>query len=113
MKRMVCLVLTLTLLVLTLTACGLSGNKKSAATPGTTETASVDKMEGKVVHGVINRIDNYLVLLTDDGEYQVMDYGEGVTVDDFSEGDSVNVTYTGELGVEGSNPVIVSIEKAQ
>ena len=31
-------------------------------------------------------------LLTDDGEYQVMDYGEGVTIDDFFEGNRVKIT---------------------
>ena len=56
---------------------------------------------------------DYLVLLTGDGEYQVMDYGKGVSADGFAEGDSVEITYTGELGVEGSNPVITAISKAK
>ena len=53
------------------------------------------------------------MLLTDAGEYQVMDYGKGVNADDFAEGDKVSITYTGELGVEGSTPVIVAISKAE
>ena len=63
--------------------------------------------------GIINQMGDYLVLLTGDGEYQVMDYGKGVSDDGFEEGDSVEITYTGELGVEGSNPVITAISKAK
>lgn len=62
---------------------------------------------------MINRKGDFLVLLTDDGDYQIMDYGKGVNVDDFAEGDKANITYTGELGVEGSTPVIVAISKAE
>lgn len=111
MKRLVCMMMTLVLAATCLTACGGTGGGKTAdnkpAAPSTSQQA-----EEKTLHGVINRIDNYLVILTDDGEYQVMDYGDGVTLDDYAEGDSVNVTYTGELGVEGSNPVITAISKA-
>ena len=53
------------------------------------------------------------MLLTDDGEYQVMDYGEGVTIDDFFEGNRVKITYTGKLGDENSTPVMVAIEKVE
>lgn len=111
MKRMVCLMMTLLLAAACLTACGAAGGgaKDSKSTPAISE----EKGAEKVVHGTINRIDNYLVLLTDDGEYQIMDYGDGVTLDDYAEGDQVNVTYTGELGVEGSNPVITAIAKAK
>lgn len=112
MKRLVCLMMAMLLAVSCLAACGASGGgagKDNKSTPAVSEETSA----GKVVHGTINRIDNYLVLLTDDGEYQIMDYGEGVTLDDYAEGDSVNVTYTGELGVEGSNPVITAIAKAK
>ena len=55
-----------------------------------------------MVQGIINKIDSYLLLLTDDGEYHIMDYGEGVTMDGFAEGDKVDVTYTGELDVDGA-----------
>lgn len=112
MKRMICMMLALVLMVASLTACGLMGGEKKAE-PQTSPTAAADKVEGKMVHGIINKIDNYLVLLTEDGEYHVMDFGDGVTLDDFAEGDSVDVTYTGELGAEGTNPVIIAIEKTE
>lgn len=112
MKRMVCLMMTLLLAATCLTACGTSGGG-AAKDSNSTPAVSDEKGAEKVVHGVINRIDNYLVLLTDDGEYQIMDFGDGVTLDDYAEGDEVNVTYTGELGVEGSNPVITAIAKVK
>ena len=111
MKRKICLMLVLALMAVSLTACGMTGGSKQSAQPKDSPAASQETPAGKVVHGIINKIDSYLVLLTGDGEYQIMDYGEGVTMDDFMEGDSVDVTYTGELGVEGSTPVIVSIVK--
>lgn len=115
-KRMICLALALMMVGLSLTACGSKGSGKDqqANTPASSPAAGTEqKAEEKMVHGVINKIDNYLVLLTDDGEYQIMEYGDGVTLDDFAEGDKVDVTYTGELGVEGSNPVITAITKAE
>ena len=63
------------------------------------------------VQGIINKIGSYLVLLVGDGEYQVMDFGEGVTTDGFEEGDQVKITYTGTLGDEEHTPVIVTMEK--
>lgn len=110
MKRMVCLVMAVMLAALSLTACGMVGGKKSDSRPGASTAAQA---EGKTVQGIINRKGDYLVLLTGEGEYQVMDYGKGVSADDFAEGDKVNITYTGELGVEGSTPVILSISKAE
>lgn len=110
MKRMVCLVMAVMLAALSLTACGMVGARKSDSKPSASTAAQA---EGKTVHGVINRKGDYLVLLTDDGEYQIMDYGKDVNADDFAEGDKVNITYTGELGVEGSTPVIVAISKAE
>lgn len=112
MKRKICLMLVLALMAVSLTACGMTGGGKQSQQPKDSPVASTETPEAKVVHGIINKIDSYLVLLTGEGEYQIMDYGEGVTMDDFMEGDSVDVTYTGELGVEGSTPVIVSIVKA-
>lgn len=110
MKRMVCFVMAVMLAALSLTACGTTGGGKVDSKPGASTAA---QPEGKTVHGVINRKGDFLVLLTDDGDYQIMDYGKGVNVDDFAEGDKVNITYTGELGVEGSTPVIVAISKAE
>ena len=41
-----------------------------------------------------------------------MDYGEGIVMDGLSQGHSVDVTYTGQLGDESANPVITAIEKS-
>lgn len=111
MKRILCLLLTLTL-ALPLAACGPAKSAKNPTPPSAPqETASTQP--SKVVQGIINRIDSYLVLLTEDGEYQVMDYGDNITMDGFEEGDKVEVTYTGELGVEDKNPVITGISKTE
>ncbi len=112
MKRKICLVLTLVLVVGALSACGKTdGGKKADSSPS--QSQSMDQAEEKKVRGVINRLDEYLVLLTGEGEYQIMDFGDGVSADGLAEGDSVEVTYTGDLGVEGSNPVITAITKVQ
>lgn len=113
MKRILALSMAALTLVAVLTACGAPKKAAQSPAPSTSQTASPADSETQVVHGTINRIDNYLVLLTDDGEYQMMDFGDGVTLDDYAEGDSVNVTYTGELGNENVNPVITAIEKAE
>ena len=42
-----------------------------------------------------------------------MEYGEGITMDGFAEGDRVDVSYTGELGVDGTYPVITAITKTE
>ena len=109
MKRMICLVMAVMLAALCLTACGTirGGRENSQPTSSTSAQA-----EGKTVQGIINQKGDYLVLLTDEGEYQAMDYGKG-NADDFAEGDKVSITYTGELGVEGSMPVITAISKTE
>ena len=113
MKRTICLVLTLVMVVLALSACGKPGGGQGTDA-GTSRPQSTEQVEEKKVRGIINRLDDYLMLLTDQGEYQVMDYGEGVSADGFAEGDSVEITYTGELvGVEGSDPVITAISKVK
>ena len=66
------------------------------------------------VTGTINRLDtDYLMLITDDGEYQVMDFGENFSVEGFSEGDDVVIAYTGTLENEEKPPVITAMEAAQ
>ena len=107
------MMMALLLMVTTLAACGITGGSKQSAAPQNSPTESAPQVEGKVVQGIINKIDSYLVLLTDDGEYHIMDYGEGVTMDGFAEGDKVDVTYTGELDVDGATPVITSIVKSK
>ena len=51
------------------------------------------------------------MLLTEDGEYHVMDFGEGLDTEPFKEGDKVEITYTGDLADEENSPVIVAMEK--
>ena len=53
------------------------------------------------------------MLITDDGEYLVMDFGESFSVEGFSEGDNVVITYTRTLGNEEKPPVITAMEAAQ
>ena len=53
------------------------------------------------------------MLITDDVEYQVIDFGENFSVEGFSEGDDVVITYTGTLGNEEKPPVITAMEAAQ
>lgn len=112
MKRKICLVLTLVLVMFALSACGKADSGKKAD-DGSSQPQSTEKVEEKKVSGIINRMGDYLMLLTGDGEYQVMDYGKGVSVDGFAEGDSVEITYTGELGVDGATPVITAISKVK
>ena len=78
------------------------------ASEAATET---EKMaENEVVEGTINRLGDYLVLITEDENYQVMDFGENVSTDGFSKGDDVVITYTGTLGDEEHPPIIVYME---
>lgn len=105
--------LALTMAGLSLTGCSAKGEGTDQPPSGSQPAVTEEKAESKVVHGVINRIDNYLVLLVGDGEYQIMEYGEGVTMDGFTEGDKVDVSYTGELGVDGMYPVITAIAKSE
>ena len=90
------------LILLTLAACG--SEKTDAGNDGKEEDSAT-------VNGVVNRMGDFLVLLTDDGTYQVFDFGEDVDQGRLEEGDSVTVTYTGELGSEDPVPVAVSVEK--
>ena len=99
MKRAISALLA-ALMLLTLTACGGNGKKQDAGE----STATVS--------GYVNRLDDYLVLLTDDEEYAVFDFGEDVDPESLEEGDRVTVTYTGELGSEDPAPVAVAIEEA-
>ena len=89
-------------IALLLAACGASGS-----------TAEGSQKEESVT-GTINRLDtDYLVLITDDVEYLVMDFGESFSVEGFSEGDDVVITYTRTLENEEKPPVITATEAAQ
>ena len=134
MKRMISGVLA-ALMLLTLAACS-SGTGNASGTDDTTGSGTVsgtedtsgtgtdsisdtgtdtgaDAEETAAISGVVNRLDDYLVLLTDDGEYMVFDFGEDVDSSSLEEGDRVTVSYTGQLGSEDPAPVAVSIEKAE
>ena len=106
MKRTISALLA-ALMLLTLAACGsgdqgASGGQDAPDGPQAGETAAVS--------GVVNRLGDFLVLLTEDGEYAVFDFGEDLDTSGLEEGDSVTVTYTGELGSEDPAPVAVAIE---
>ena len=101
MRRMISAMLA-ALMLLTLAACG-SEKQDGAA----------DQEDTAAVSGVVNRLGDFLVLLTEDDAYVVFDFGEDVDPDALEEGDSVTVTYTGELGSEDPAPVAVSVEKAE
>ena len=64
----------------------------------------------QTISGVVNRLDDYLVLLDENGEYHNFDYGIDVDPTSLEEGDSVTVTYNGTLDGDES-PVAVSIDK--
>ena len=89
------------LVLLSASACGAAAGQSGAQE----DTASVS--------GVVNRLGDYLVLLTDDEAYVVFDFGEEVDPEALEEGDRVTVTYTGELESEDPAPVAVSIEAEQ
>ena len=134
MKRMISGVLA-ALMLLTLAACssgtgnasGTDDTTGSGAVSGTEDTSGTgtdstsdtgtdtgaDAEETAAISGVVNRLDDYLVLLTDDGEYMVFDFGEDVDSSSLEEGDRVTVSYTGQLGSEDPAPVAVSVEKAE
>ena len=102
LKRFFALGAAALMLCALLTGCGRSGQTEPAA-----------GQEEQTLSGVINRMDDFLVLLTDAGEYQVMDLGEGVSLDGFAEGASVPATYRGGRGDEETPPVVSSTEPAE
>ena len=78
MKKAVFLGAAVLMIGIMLTACG-SGNPtqsktktESTSAPESSQAQSEDKENQQVVHGIINKIDTYLVLVTENGEYQVM-----------------------------------------
>ena len=81
---------------------------------GASGSAADGSQQKETITGTINRLDtDYLVLITDDGEYQVMDFGENFSVEGFSEGDDGVITYTRTLENEEKPPVITAMEAAQ
>lgn len=131
MKRMIAFALMLCLM-LSLAACGQKDSGKQESTdqdqttveeqanqpadngedPAETQDDKAnDAQEEQTISGVVNRLDDYLVLLDNDDEYRIFDFGEGVDQSKLAEGDKVTVTYTGELGSEDPAPVAVSIQK--
>lgn len=97
MKKMMTLLLTVCL-VLSLAACG--GEKKQA---------DGGEEETKTISGVVNQLDEYLVLLDSDGEYHIFDFGKDVDQSKLEEGENVTVTYTGTLDNSDPSPVAVSV----
>lgn len=125
MKKIVMLLLTACLL-LSLAACGKNTeDKKDMEEPQTTEEQQTtdesqsaeesqtmeEPVDEETIEGVINRMDDYLVLVDSDGNYHIFDFGEGVDQKSLAEGDSVKVIYVGVLDQEDPAPVAVSVEK--
>lgn len=108
-KQFMMLAALILILGVLLAACSQANTSKNESSPSTDNAQTAQKEETHVLNGVINRKGEFLVLLTEGGEYQVMELGEGVSLNEFSEGDSVTVTYTGKLGDEAASPVVVSI----
>lgn len=120
MKQFFALGAMVLMLGIFLAGCGqsnLPANDSSPSENTTEQESGTEEQEvtanEQTLSGVINRMGDFLVLLTDEGGYQIMDLAEGISLDDFEEGDSVTVTYTGELGDEETPPVISAIELAE
>lgn len=109
MKKILIFILTLTCALSILTACGQkdAGKQEDLAEVPAEDSAE----ETQTISGVINRLDDYLVLLDDNAEYHVFDFGEDLDKASLEEGDSVNVTYTGTLDSENPAPVAIAVEK--
>lgn len=97
------------------TSCGASNDSAGASstdTPAESPQESAEQAE-QTVEGTINRLGDYLVLITEESEYQIMDFSEGFSAEGFDEGDDVVITYTGTLGNEEEPPVIIEMERVQ
>ncbi|WP_417042905.1 hypothetical protein [Dysosmobacter sp.] len=105
-KRLVILALAMTLMF-TLVACG----KKDDTVKEQTDDEETTE-ETHTISGTVNRLDDYLVLLDDAGDYHVFDFGEDVDPSSLEEGDKVTVTYNGTLDSDDPAPVATAIEKA-
>ena len=128
-------ILLVGVMALSLAACGKTAKESPApattapvetTAPVTDTTAPVDETtpvdetapaetgtpneEEHAVSGVVNKLEDYLVLLVGD-DYQVFDFAKDLKVDDISEGDEVTVVYTGTLGDEQNPPVVIEIAK--
>lgn len=103
------------ILAILLTACGASDASSEASSNGTSAEAAQGSAEQaeQTVEGTINRLGDYLVLITEEGEYQVMDFSKDFSAEGFDEGDDVVITYAGALGNEEEPPVIIAMERAQ
>lgn len=132
MKRMIAFALMLCLM-LSLAACGQkdSGKQESTDQDQTTieeqanqpadngedsaqaqdDQEAGDAQEEQTISGVVNKVDDYLVLLDNDGEYRIFDFDKELDPSKFAEGDKVTVTYTGELGSEDPAPVAILVQK--
>ena len=105
MKKTLILIFITICLLSALSACGQTGSESQAEAE--TNTASSEQ----VISGIVNRLDDYLVLLDSNEQYHTFDFGEDIDPASLEEGDSVTVTYTGTLDSEDPYPVAVSITK--
>lgn len=130
MKRMIAFALMLCLM-LSLAACGQKASDKQEMSDqdqtaveeqaneaqdnemdaAAQDDKADDAQEEQTIEGVVNKLDDYLVLLDNDGEYRIFDFDKELDPSKFAEGDKVTVTYTGELGSEDPAPVAILIQK--
>lgn len=103
------------ILSMLLTACGASDDSAEAGSNGTPSESPQESAEQaeQTVEGTINRLGDYLVLITEESEYQVMDFSKDFSPEGFEEGDDVVITYTGTLGNEEEPPIIIAMESTQ
>lgn len=76
------------------------------------DDAKEQDAETQTFTGIVNRLDGYLVLVDDKGDYHIFDFGDDVDQSALEEGDKVVVTYTGTLDNEDPAPVAVSVQEA-
>ncbi|WP_394884549.1 hypothetical protein [Clostridium butyricum] len=107
MKRFISLFLIVALFTCSLVGCG-SHKDNSDITANDSNQSSETKES--VMTGVVNRIDDYLVVLDDEGNYLKFKV-DGISLDGFTEGDEVNITYTGTLSEDSEDLVAKDIVK--
>lgn len=92
------------------------GGKKDASAPEQGETASATQQDTSTITGTIDEIKDFMfVIEADDGNPYAFPYDSGDKPEglaDVAVGDSVKITYTGELTVvDNFTGEIISIEK--
>ncbi|WP_313529310.1 hypothetical protein [Anaerotignum sp.] len=113
MKKMIAMLLMVTALTLSLAGCG---DKRPAddIVPESSQSQNVEsdaaKADEATMTGIVNRVENPLVVLDDKDQYLKFNV-DGVSLDDIKEGDEVEITYTGTLSEDSADLVAKSVIK--